>query len=83
MVDETRHQQTVKLAWNAGLFYDRDNSLLLSLIVSGSVNRGVNLNVYPGFLPLGRFSPGVWAVIGDKGKNVFGITYVWPPGIAF
>ncbi len=55
-----------RLSWSAGLFYDRDNSLLASLMVSGLPHNRARLNVYPGVLRLGRFSPGIVASWGRE-----------------
>jgi hypothetical protein len=76
-------QKKADLVWNAGIFYDRNNSLMASVFVSGLTDNLVTLNVYPGFISLGGFSPGVWCTFSRSGKFMFGITTAWLPGIAF
>lgn len=83
MVDETTHRRTVKLVWSGGLFYDKYNSLLCSLFLSGSNDKLFNLNVYPGLLHLGKFSPGLWTIVSKHGNVTFGISTIWTPGLAF
>jgi len=46
------------LTWRAGIFYDLNNSLMVSLMLSTIPESRVRLNVYPGVLRLGPFSPG-------------------------
>lgn len=53
------------LTWRAGAFYDRNNSLLFSLMLAGIPESRVRVNVYPGLLRLGPFSPGLF-VSGTK-----------------
>ncbi len=49
---------TTTLVWTAGIFYDRENSLLLSLILSGTKGYKARLNIYPGVIKIGKLSPG-------------------------
>lgn len=81
MVDPNTHQQTMDLVWNAGLFYDRENSLLVSLTVSGLTDNSADLNVYPGVLHAGKFSPGFWMELRQDKAVLLGLTTVWTPGI--
>lgn len=53
------------LTWRAGIFYDLNNSLLASLMVSNVAENRVRLNVYSGVLRLGPISPGFF-VSGSK-----------------
>jgi hypothetical protein len=53
------------LTWRAGIFYDVNNSLLASLMVSNLERHRVRLNVYPGVLRIGPVSPGFF-VSGSK-----------------
>jgi hypothetical protein len=74
---------TVELGWIAGVFYDRENSLLASLIVSDRINENVKLNIYPGILPGGDLSPGLFVSVGKEGQFIAGITLRYSPvGIA-
>ena len=53
------------LTWRAGIFYDLNNSLLASLMVSNVAENRVRLNIYPGVLRVGALSPGFF-LSGDK-----------------
>jgi hypothetical protein len=81
IVDKFSHRLTVNLVWNCGLFYDRDNSLLASLQVCGLESRMVVINLYPGMLRRGRFSPGLWLSIDRQGRPLFGVATAFSPGI--
>ncbi len=73
---------TTVLKWEVGFFYDRDNSLLASLFVGGAYDNPVTLNIYPGVIRIGNFSPGIWANYSRQYGVGVGITTVWAPGIA-
>jgi hypothetical protein len=81
VLDENTHRQTVNLVWNCGLFYDRNNSLLFSLFLSGMEEKMIYSNLYPGVLRFGKFSPGLWFNIDRKGHPMFGLTTILLPGI--
>jgi hypothetical protein len=67
--------RTIETGWYAGVFYDRNNSLLASLVMSGVKEQFCMADVYPGVLKIGDFSPGLWAVIGRNGNSVLGLTF--------
>jgi hypothetical protein len=70
---------------SGGVFWDRQNSLLASLIINGTDNLAARINVYPGAL-FGRsaWSPGIYVGVGDKLKDSsFGFTIRYAPiGVA-
>ena len=71
-----------KLSWSGGLFYDRNNSLMTSLMVSGLPHNKAKLNVYPGVLKWGWFRPGLSASWGHE--FVLGINLAYCPlGVAW
>jgi hypothetical protein len=82
-VDPALHRKTAELAATAGLFYDRHNSLLASLVYSAAHETRWNLNVYPGLLRVGAFSPGLWAQVDRDGRVLAGFSTRWTPGLAF
>ncbi len=82
-VDFHSRKKTSELVWNAGIFYDRENSLLFSATYSGLIDNLININVYPGVLKIGGFSPGLWSVFDRNGRILFGIVTRWAPGIAY
>jgi hypothetical protein len=68
---------------SGGLFYDRNDSLLGSLILNGTDALAVRLNVYPGVTFLSRWSPGVFVGIGDNGDVIAGASIsIIPIGIS-
>ncbi|MBI4547598.1 MAG: hypothetical protein HY707_06450 [Ignavibacteriae bacterium] len=74
---------TVTLTWNVGFFYDRDNSLLASVLFSGISNYKFHINVYPGIISFGRFSPGFFCALGEQGRFVSGFSVnFFPLGLA-
>jgi hypothetical protein len=76
-------KMTTTLTWNAGVFYDRENSLLWSLIVSGVSDYNVHLNVYPGAVSIGGISPGFFLASSAHGVMIAGITASFlPVGVA-
>jgi hypothetical protein len=81
VIDQNTNRETVDLVWNGGLFYDRDNSLLCSFLLSGQRDKALILNIYPGVARLGRFSPGLWMVMSRSGQVMFGAITTWAPGL--
>jgi len=65
---------------DGGLFYDRDGSLLASLLFNAGEAYAVRANVYPGVLcggPLGLF-----AGLTDDGAGAIGLEFGLPVGVA-
>ncbi len=58
---------------NAGLFLDRKSSLLVSFITKGGSTNGPTLNIYPGVIGSGQWSPGVWVQAVRGGGYRYGI----------
>jgi hypothetical protein len=74
---------TADLTWNAGFFWDRNGSLLASLLVTGISDYTVQANVYPGVIRVAGFSPGVFFGAGEGGKFVGGLSVQgFPFGLA-
>jgi len=65
--------KTTTFEWTAGIFYDRNNSLLASLIMAGTKGYKIRLNVYPGLIPAGSYSPGLFCALGKEEEWIFGI----------
>ena len=74
MVDTVGRQQTVSTRFSAGVFLDKNNSLMASFVYSDVDDYFLHLNVYPGILHLGKLSPGLWAVVKKDGTPIFGIS---------
>jgi hypothetical protein len=80
-ISKSQKAYTANLRWSAGIFYDVKNSLLMSLIASGAEHNRLRLNVYPGFLRIGAFTPGVF--IDNTGSWAAGLSIRYCPiGVA-
>jgi hypothetical protein len=68
-------ENTVQFAPSAGVFIDRNNSLLASLHVSNVSDYTVQLNLYPhAIFPRGP-GIGLWSVVGRSGGVAMGVSY--------
>ncbi|MDD8017270.1 MAG: hypothetical protein PHP42_02735 [Bacteroidota bacterium] len=75
---------SITLGWIAGIFYDRENSVLASLMASNRVNEKVRLNIYPGVFSLFGFSPGMFMSLGRSDQFIAGISIQYSPmGLAY
>ncbi|MCX6137633.1 MAG: hypothetical protein NTV54_09095 [Ignavibacteriales bacterium] len=84
MLNKVTNKQTLDLVWNLGVFYDIDNSLMTSLSITKKTDYAVNLNIYPGVIRIGKFSPGVWIALNRDGTSIAGVCAAWSPvGIAY
>lgn len=80
-VNENLHQNTVETTINVGLFYDRNSSLMTSLLYNGLTDNTVQFNMYPGFFSYKGINPGIWIGYRKNGNILFGITTQYLPGI--
>src|SRR6185312_13362703 len=78
VTDSVTNQKTVGVQPNAGLFIDRNGSLLVSMLTGSGIWNGPTLNVYPDVIAHGPLSPGFfvqWATGGPDGRGLrFGVT---------
>lgn len=67
---------TVDFAASAGLFVDRNESLLASLVVSNVIDYFVSVNLYPNAIV--RFEPGLglWGAVSKNGHFVVGLSAI-------
>jgi hypothetical protein len=72
-IDASGHE-TVKFAPSAGVFWDRDNSLLWSVQMSPAENL-VAVNVFPGVMRGPLRQAGVWGVLTRRHELRFGIVH--------
>ncbi|MBK9471482.1 MAG: hypothetical protein IPO18_04255 [bacterium] len=66
--------KTVDLAVSGGIFYDRDNSLLASLLFARSKDYRYRLNIYPGLIKVGGLQPGFFVGVNADERMLAGIT---------
>ena len=72
--------EPVEARVSGGLYYDRDRSLLASLLLNAGEEYAVRANVYPGaWLPEGL---GLFAALTDDGEVAAGLQYRLPVGVA-
>ncbi|MGA7305812.1 MAG: hypothetical protein WBW88_13115 [Rhodothermales bacterium] len=81
-VDEEDYRKTVDLVGTAGVFLDREHSLLASLVYARANYRRLSLNVYPGVLPGRKWSPGMWGILDGGGSVHLGVSLRWLPGVS-
>ena len=74
-----------KVRASAGVFYDRNNSLLASVIVRGTEGLAVRANIYPGALFTETrklpFPLGVFVGVTDDGEPAVGLQFGLPIGL--
>ncbi|CAG1771508.1 hypothetical protein BAC3_01865 [uncultured bacterium] len=73
-VDNTRRHNTINTVFEAGVFWDRNHSLMASLLLSARDEYCVHLNVFPGVLKIGEFSPGFFWALNRNQHPTWGIT---------
>ena len=76
-------ERTIETGWLAGVFYDRNNSLLASVVLSGIKEYFCSIDVYPGIIKFDRFSPGVFTIIGLNGNLTLGVSTKYLFGIGY
>lgn len=79
--NEVGRQFELKTTWNFGVFYDKNNSLMTSIFFSGLTDYFCNINIYPGIIKIGEFSPGIWCVLQRNRNIILGLTTVYVPGL--
>ncbi|MCK9410506.1 MAG: hypothetical protein M0R68_15365, partial [Bacteroidetes bacterium] len=73
-----------QLDGTVGLFWDKNSSLMSSILFTGPGLYNVQINIYPGVISLGDFSPGLYLAAGEWDGFVFGITFSqFPIGMGF
>jgi hypothetical protein len=85
VIDPATGRKTVVLNANVGAFWDRNGSLLASLLVRAHRDDPVTLNLYPGVVRLRGHSPGLWVQWLTSGRlragvaTTFGLGAAWLP----
>jgi hypothetical protein len=82
-LSSTFRERTIETGWYAGVFYDRNNSLLASVTMSGVKEYFCSIDVYPGIIKFDNFSPGLWTIIQRDGKFTLGFTTTYLIGTGF
>jgi len=75
---------TVTIGPTAGVYYDRNNSLLASVVYSDNWDTRFRVNIYPGLLSSSSFSPGLFVALRGDITPTIGLTIrILPLGICF
>jgi len=70
---------TPSLDGAVGVFYDKNSSLMTSVLLSGPRLPNAEINVYPGFVDLGWMQPGFVLALGKWDKFFCGVTFAHVP----
>jgi hypothetical protein len=73
VVDPATRDESITTSFSGGVYWDRNNSLLLSL-TAGPTENQVVLNVFPGVLPGVARSVGTWVVLTRDRQLLWGLT---------
>jgi len=76
-IDPVTGEETIHLAAAAGLFVDRNGSLLATFHLSEVEHRLLRVNVYPGVFPGFARQFGAWAIVSRDWKLSLGISHQW------
>jgi len=81
IINDSRYV-TPKTDGALGFFYDRNHSLMASVIITGPRMYNARINVYPGFAQFGWFNPGMYLGFGEWDNFLVGITFArFPVGV--
>jgi hypothetical protein len=67
--------KTVDVAVSGGVFYDRNNSLMASLLFARTKDYRYRLNLYPGLVKVGPMRPGFFASLNEDNRVLLGLTF--------
>jgi hypothetical protein len=73
-VDPATQREEVRLALSWGAFWDRDDSLLASIVYGSQGKNDIAVNVYPGVFPGIARNAGVWLVRTQENRFRFGVS---------
>lgn len=82
-VDPSLHLKTLVLVPTAGVFWDRNNSLMASLTASGQRDQTIIAQVYPGVIDVAGIRPALWASWGSNGSLGVGVAVQATPGFGW
>lgn len=74
-IDPDTGVESIDLDWTAGVFYDRNDSLLASLVWARNTRSLLSLTVYPGVLPGIGEDLGAWLSVDEGGTPRLGISW--------
>jgi hypothetical protein len=74
LINVDQQRESVDLVRTGGLFYDRDGSLMASLMYTMNKDARWQLNVYPGLAQLGPLQPGFTVIVTQDFDVLAGVT---------
>lgn len=74
-VDPVTLEESIEVVGSMGVFWDRNDSLLASLMLSQRLESMATLNVYPGVLPGAGADMGAWATLTRDRALRFGVVH--------
>lgn len=74
-VDPVTLEESIEVVGSMGIFWDRNDSLLASLMLSQRLESMMSVNVYPGVLPGAAGDLGVWATLTRDRSLRFGLVH--------
>jgi hypothetical protein len=77
--NQEARRAAIKVGPMAGIYWDRNNSLMASLAASDNFHNFLRLNIYPGVFSISSISPGLFVLLGDGGKVTVGATFHFLP----
>ncbi|MFA5835006.1 MAG: hypothetical protein WDA22_16130 [Bacteroidota bacterium] len=67
-----------------GFFWDKNSSLMTSVLFTGPGLYNMQINIYPGVISIGGFSPGIYLAVGEWDGFILGVTFSeFPIGFGF
>ncbi len=73
-----------KIDGSVGFFWDRNSSLMTSVLFTGPGLYNMQVNIYPGVISWGSFSPGFYLAVGEWDGFILGITFSeFPFGLGY
>ncbi len=76
---EGARKKTVTLVYSEAIFWDRNGSLMSSLVFGGNRGYAARLNIYPGVVKIKGVSPGLVFMLRKNGELMAGVNFVWTP----
>ncbi len=69
----------IKFGPRVGVYWDRNNSLMMSLVLTDNFKEFFYFDVYPGVVSVGSVSPGFFILVGKKAQITLGVTFSFLP----
>ena len=71
--------KTTDLSFVAGVYWDRNESLMASLLLGISGDPSLRLNIFPGLIKIGEIGVGGYVMASLYGAKTFGVTFQYMP----